>query len=474
MTEQHWKELIPVDRYVVRASAILQDYDRRILTMLYQPLIGSLSFSLYMTLWSSLNEDRLWGKEVTHHHLMAMMQMNLPQIHRERLKLEGIGLLKTYVKKQDEDRVFIYELVPPLTPRQFFNDGVLNVYLYNRLGKNVFQKIKQYFSEEAIHHEEFKDITRPFNEVYQSVHANELAINFQGEAKHDLIETQGYEYIDSSHETSFSISGDTFNFDLFHAGLSEAMISKKAITPKVKAAIQKLAFLYHIDPLQMKNIVISAVDEFDQVDIEQLRKAARDFYQFEHGDSLPSLSEKVQPPLLRTMENKQPTSQEEQLIKHLEVISPRQLLIEISGGAEPTKSDLQMIEDILFQQKLSPGVVNVLIHYVLLRTDMKLSKAYVEKIAGHWARKNIKTVQEAMKLAKSEHKDYQNWAENKQQKTTSKKIVRKEMVPDWLKQESEEQEVKKPAASQTFEEEKRKLKQELEQLDQDLKKKRQE
>ncbi|WP_110114076.1 replication initiation and membrane attachment family protein [Bacillus sp. CGMCC 1.16541] len=473
MTEQHWKEIIPVDRYIVRASSVLQDYDRKILTILYQPLIGSLSFSLYMTLWSSLNEDQLWGKEVTHHHLMAMMQMNLPQIYRERLKLEGMGLLKTYVKQRDEKRVFIYELIPPLTPHQFFNDGVLNVYLYNRLGKNVFQKIKQSFSEEMIQKEDFKEITRPFNEVYQSVHVNELAINFQEEAKRDLMETQGYEYVNSSYEGSLTVSAPTFNFDLFYAGLSEAMIPRKSITPKVKAAIEKLSFLYEIDPLQMKNIVISAVDEFDQIDIEQLRKAARDFYQFEHGDTLPSLSEKVQPPLLRTMEHKQPTSQEEQLVKHLEVISPRQLLVEISGGAEPTKSDLQMIEDVMFHQKLSPGVVNVLIHYVMLRTDMKLSKGYVEKIAGHWARKNIKTVQEAMRLAKSEHKDYQNWAENKKQKPASKKIVRKEMVPDWLKEEEQEQKpkVNKSSSSQDFEEEKRKLKQELEQLDQELKKK---
>jgi replication initiation and membrane attachment protein len=127
----------------------------------------------------------------------------------------------------------------------------------------------------------------------------------------------------------------------------------------------------------------------------------------------------------------EPTTKEEQLIKQLETISPRQLLIDISGGAEPSMSDLQLIEDIMFQQKLLPGVVNVLIYYVMLRTDMKLSKAYVEKIASHWARKKVRTVKEAMELAKREAKKYQSWA-NEKEKKVNKKVIRKEMLPDWL------------------------------------------
>ena len=37
---------------------------------------------------------------------------------------------------------------------------------------------------------------------------------------------------------------------------------------------------------------------------------------------------------------------------------------------------------------------------------MKLSKNYIQKIAAHWARKKVKTVREAMKLAIEEHRQY--------------------------------------------------------------------
>ena len=128
--------------------------------------------------------------------------------------------------------------------------------------------------------------------------------------------------------------------------------------------------------------------------------------------NFPSLIEKTQPVMYQTI-NKEPETQEEKLIYYFETTSPLQYLRDISGGAEPSKADVKIIEDVMFEQKLNPGVVNVLIDNVMRKTDMKLTKNYVEKIASHWARKNIKTVKDAMDLAKMEHRQYLEWAEGK-------------------------------------------------------------
>jgi len=148
-------------------------------------------------------------------------------------------------------------------------------------------------------------------------------------------------------------------------------------------------------------------------------------------------------------------SKDKELIRQLESISPRQFLKDISGGIEPSAADLKIIEDVMFQQKLLPGVVNVLIYYVLLKTNMRLSRAYVEKIASHWARLGIKTVKDAVDVAKKEHKKYLTWAETKDKKTDSKKIVRKEKLPSWLL-ENENQQVEN-IDPEAFEKEKQKL-----------------
>ncbi|MCA1032007.1 replication initiation and membrane attachment family protein [Bacillus timonensis] len=462
---QHWKEILPIDRYIVRASSLLHDYDRKILTLLYQPLIGVTSYSLYMTLWSELEQNRLWGEENSHHHIMATMQLNLRDIYKERLKLEGIGLLKTYVKNESDQRSYLYELQPPISPQEFFSDGVLNVYLYNRVGKTKYNHLKRFFSDKEIDTTNYQSVTKTFNEVFDSIKATEMVSQISNEMRADLDSDQNNAFIQRSSSSDYQLKNSFFDFDLFFAGLSEVMIPKKAINNAVKEAILKLSFLYSIDPLQMQNITMSALNHDDTIDIEKLRKSARDWYQFENGDSLPTLIERTQPLPLQTMTNQEPTSKEEQLIKQLEVISPKQLLIDISGGAEPSSGDLKIVEDVLFHQKLQPGVVNVLIYYVMLRTDMKLSKAYVEKIAGHWTRKGIKTVKEAMDLAKQEHRQYQNWAENGKAKSNRRRNpIRTEMLPEWLNQEKKATKEMKEQPSEenlVFELEKKKLEEDL-------------
>ena len=456
MERQSWMELLPIDRYKVSARGLLSNYDRKVLTMLYQPLVGSKAFSLYMTLWGELEQDRLFGKENTHHSIMVTMQMLLPDIYEERLKLEAIGLLNVYVKKEKDIRMFIYELQPPLMPKQFFDDIVLSIFLYNRLSKAKYNQVKQYFLEEEFDFDSYENVTRSFNDVFGSFNPGQVE-----HAKEELLIPNATVMPSRSEGDAPQIWNDFFDFSLFVEGLS-ALVPRKAITDQMRECVVILAYVYGIDSLSMQNIVLGAVTEHNTIDMERLRKGARDWYQFENGQALPKFSERTQPLHARTMKEKEPTTQEEMLIKQLEEISPRELLKEISGGAEPTKADLQIIEDVMLNQKLTPGVVNVLIYYVMLRSDMKLAKSYVEKIAGHWGRKKITTVTEAMGLAKEENRQYQEWAETKKKGKTAKKTVRKELVPDWLKEQTEDSEPSQRSEEQgNLEEERKKLEEEL-------------
>lgn len=428
---QHWQELVPIDRYIVAANGLLYDYDRKVLTFLYQPLIGPVCSSLYMTLWGELEENRLWSESSSHHFLMNLLGMNLKEIYEARLNLEGIGLLKTYLKEEDGVRSFIYELQPPLTPEQFFLDGMLNIFLYRKIGKNYFTRLKRFFSDDQKpSEEEYHDVTRAFQDVYSS--ASTGSLQYMQDALKELNADDERVFIGRKEQAEIQIAVNHFDFDLLLAGLNESLVSKKAFTKKVKEAVSNLSFLYSIDPIQMKNIIFSAVNEDGEIDTEELRKAARDWYQFEHQDQLPVLINRTQPVIYQA-EKHEPKTKEEKLIQYLETTSPLQVLHDLSGGAEPSKSDIQIIEDVMFQQKLLPGVVNVLIQFVMLRTDMKLTKSYVEKIASHWARKRVKTVAEAMELAKNEHRTYLEWSNgNKDGKTTRKRTSRSEFLPDWF------------------------------------------
>ncbi|MCY9079481.1 replication initiation membrane attachment protein DnaB [Bacillus inaquosorum] len=464
----YWKDVLPVDPYVVKSRSMLQDIDRQIITQLYQPLIGPVAFSLYMTLWGELEQNRLWGGESTHRQLMGMTQSNLKTIHQEQGKLEGIGLLKAYMKESErQERLFIYELLPPLRPNEFFEDGMLNVFLYNRVGKTKYQQLKQFFTHPAIS-EDAKDITRPFNHAFESLQPSEWKLTSDMEETVRL--APGTEYTSVGQAPSYTITEEVFDFDLFLAGLSETMIPRKAMTQQVRDTIKKLSYLYGIDPLQMQNVVMSAIDERDVITTEALRKAASDWYQIERNGQLPDLVEKTQPVHLREGENPvEEDSLDGKLIALLEAISPKKLLQDIADGTEPSKADLKIIEEIMFEQKLEPGVTNVLIYYVMLKTDMKLSKNYIQKIASHWARKKVKTVREAMKLAIEENRQYLEWAEGKanQPSKRNQKVIREEKLPDWMKEKetaSDSEAGQQKLQSQDLEEQKKKMMEEMQKL----------
>ena len=101
--------ILPADTYVVVNKTNLKLEDRRIITMLYQPIIGYTATSLYFTLWDDLDRDELLSEALTHYHLMATMQLKLDDIVIARKKLEAVGLIKTYYKR-DHLNNFMYLL----------------------------------------------------------------------------------------------------------------------------------------------------------------------------------------------------------------------------------------------------------------------------------------------------------------------------------------------------------------------------
>ncbi|MBR2828567.1 MAG: Replication initiation and membrane attachment protein, partial [Bacilli bacterium] len=120
------KTILPADTYLVSNRSIITEKDKKIITMLYQPIIGNIAVSLYFTLMDDLDKLEIMGVEENHHHLMSMMQLGLEDILIAREKLEAIGLLKTYYKK-DTVNQYVYLLFSPISANEFFSHPILNI-----------------------------------------------------------------------------------------------------------------------------------------------------------------------------------------------------------------------------------------------------------------------------------------------------------------------------------------------------------
>jgi replication initiation and membrane attachment protein len=450
----HWMHLLPIDRYVVRTSSFINGADRKILTLLYQPLIGAIAHSLYLALQSELESDQYTSIETTHKTLMTMMGLPLDKIYEERKKLEGIGLLNVYKQKQDDDITYLYELQKPFSPQEFFKDDVLSVYLYNRVGKYRYLQLRERFTINKVDKDEFKDITLSFGDVFTSLHHSEISSQ-QGEISSSLaIDHQNHDIIsndDDLNKGSYKILENAFDFSLLIAYLSNMINPTTLLTEKVKETIVRLAFVYRIDPFEMSKIIQDSLLHDDTVDVDVMREKVKNWYKFTYESEPPGLGLRTHPEKYRTMSDKKPTSEEEEMILHYETVSPLTLLeSKSSDGAKVPLGDARIVEALLLDYKLLPGVANVLIDFILEINDMKLTKSYVEKIAGQWARKNVKTVKEAMDLAKGEYKKRGQWDQGiaetaatkekpvKQRANNSNRYVRKDRLPKWLTEDKKE------------------------------------
>ena len=97
------------DLFKVKLASFLTDFDRKVLSELYQPMIGYGALSLFMTLWSK--HERKAAIDFTNHSILfETMQISLNDFVSAKRKLEAVGLLRTFVKEEDEHSKYLYIL----------------------------------------------------------------------------------------------------------------------------------------------------------------------------------------------------------------------------------------------------------------------------------------------------------------------------------------------------------------------------
>ena len=410
------ESILPADIYTVINKTIIQENDTKILTMLYQPIIGITSINLYMTLCLDLDKNEFMSGEYSHHHLMTNMRTKLEDIIIAREKLEAIGLLKTYYRKGEDINNYIYEIFSPLSASEVFSHPILNIVLYNNVGKKEYERLVNMFKVPRINYANYEDITKNFDEVFDSV----AGTTFENSLKD----------IKTTNKLNINVD-NVFDFELLESILPNGLINKKTFNKDIRTLIQNLSFIYNLEVEEIKNIIINSVNENHSIDKKLLRLNAKKYYQFNNNGKLPSLVYQKQPEYLKSELGND--SKKAKMIYTFESVSPYYFLKSKYNGVKPTSRDLNLLESLMIDTGLKPAVVNVLIDYVMKINNKKLNKNFVESIAGQWKRLGIETAEDAMDAASNE---------------TKKKIViknRKEKqepkLPKWIDEDIKKEEL---------------------------------
>ena len=402
--------LLPADTYTVINKTILTLEDRKNLICLYEPIIGPIAVSLYLTLWNDLDKLEISSRDLNHHHLMSIMKIDLNSLKVARESLESVGLIKTYYK-EGEVNSYIYEIYSPMTPKEFLNHPIFNIVLYNNIGKVEYEAIKAIYQRVEFETSSYTDITKNINDTFKS---SSVLPEFDVISK-EYLKVNANEIID---------------FDELVSSLPKGILNEKSLNKRIKDLINNLAFVYDLDTLKMSEIIRSVLNVNGTINTTELRKFARNYYTHNNSNKLPTLIYRSQPEYLKTPIGD--SSKRAKIIYVFENTTPYNFLKNKYKGVTPTSRDLKLLEDLMIDLNLKPAVVNVLIDYVLKINNNKLTRSFVETIAGQWVRKGIQTADEAMRFAEKE----------------SKKVIKsvpksktKEKVPVWFGANIEKEEV---------------------------------
>ncbi|MCL1949905.1 MAG: DnaD domain protein [Turicibacter sp.] len=398
--------------------------DAKVLSLLYQPLIGAEALGLYMMLSS------LKGTALTHHFLIQLQNFSMEQFLQCRHKLEGVGLMSTY---QMDGGNYTYELRQPLTPARFFSDGIINAFLCVKIGNADYQQLRQLFVAPPLD-DRGQDIGKSFNEVFDttSLMTSNVMIGINPLPGQEPTQGINLQY--------------AFDHEVLGAILRQKHVSDGILSEKLLAEINKIAFLYKLDEHELARLIIDGLDGDNFIHMDTIRKNAKQYWQFLNKGK-PLQVTLVEPNAPQKAETK-----EERLLRFY-AQNPLDFLKAKSGGAEPVPADRTLVEWLYVDQGMLSGVVNVLLDYVLKISDGRLPKPLVEKIAGEWQRKKIDSVDKAIKQVRTVLKGNKERAQKQKIPAATRfasggRAIRQEPVPEWLNQPTASENVAMTAEDQ--------------------------
>jgi replication initiation and membrane attachment protein len=367
--------------------------ERNVLTLLYQPILGSDAFTLYLTLWSLIERARLKSPEYRHYILYDTLRMSPTAFQKARQKLEAIGLVVAY----HNEETYLYELKAPLSAEEFIKDGSLGAYLFSRVGQDVFEQLSSLFRVSRPEKAGFTNITSTFDKVFDSlpkpIHVNDQYVS---KAKAKLT-------IEHS-----------FDFEIFLEGLSKNFVDKRKLTRLIKEKIMNIAYVYDLDEFTMQKVFMDSVDKDRNIDIELLSENAKKWFDFERETIQQEPQENLNEDIAYT-----------DIIRACKTEKPTTILSILSNG-KPSVQELNVVEKLIDHYDLEESVINFMLVYVIGQLEEFPSYNYFDKVAVEWQRNRVQTIDDALKVIKKRTQKHQ------QSKPKQKGSLPKDVEPDWF------------------------------------------
>ncbi|AUF83372.1 hypothetical protein CXP39_00945 [Mesoplasma syrphidae] len=373
--------MIFVDKkYTINITERIDEFDRTILLNLYQPIIGSSATGLYLTLIQEFELlQKINSMPFTIERLFNLTSTTEKQFERNLKKLEALKLVKTLIAKTTGNCKF--NILAPLSPKDFFANEVFNKTLNKKLGEENYEAAKFIFKERSSkrNDEEFEEVSVDFADIF---------------------------------EDEFNTIANTIaNTTLFTSPISKSKnvkLCKKLLNlDKVAELIYQENIVMDFEDEYISNLLSTAlaIRSFNETEIAEMIIAS---YSFENREINEKIFEIEVLKALKASKNLRNitlglSSAE---IKKAEEMSfyDCETYYEMLTNSLPNSIIKNGIRDIISKYKSTRGVVNCLMEFSFLKNEGKVIVNYISKIAETLYQENLNTAHQVMAFLKGANK----------------------------------------------------------------------
>jgi replication initiation and membrane attachment protein len=420
-------------RFCIYRDFSLSGLDYRMLSTIYQPMIGAFAVGLYTTLYQQLPSEKM-GYSPLEQQRKLFFSLELEHGERGRKflaeqssKLEAVGLLQTSRRfiEANDDYIYEYQLSEPLAPHEFFKNQHLTLLLRDKVGKHMVLYLRDELiaeEPEEIRQTSSENLSVPFYELFS---LNTKVIDYELEqALYQTASTRATESKLDVTTKGFAYEDIIMRFP--RQSRNRSYVENIRFRPDQLAGINIVARKYHLTLQDLCRLLDedAVFDEEGGLQIDLLQyKANLIFRQVKTRD------EKVERHLHRAEElsrgQEESGMQEEQPVEMAFYLDapqifqgqcdvhqynmilrnePHTLVLKrfFPQGSVPD-GVLDIFQKIDLNYKLPEEVINVLIHFI--HADRRSwAKASIEAVASDLLGKRIDTYEQAVQYVRDKAK----------------------------------------------------------------------
>ncbi|MDO4671082.1 MAG: hypothetical protein Q4A67_06385 [Aerococcus sp.] len=441
-----WENMRPNDTFQLVQREWISDRDWEQLLTLYLPIIGSEAYTLFHAFYQQINKETFQSEVMRHSAIMNRLVWGKETYLRSRMRLEALGLIKVYTRKEQfQDPQLLVMLYAPVTRQAFFADPTLSSLLYSAVGEGEYQKLAdkdRLLLLDKLQEDDWQETTAQLKDVYRLP------------MQHPNYHSASVSRLQDAKETAIlPLSGSDFDQKFFVEYLQQSFLGEKAVTDEVLAMSKTLYQLYGISEMDLARLAYQAADVgTNTIDVHRYQMLA--LKQATSNQAGPVLTERV------SVVKQQNKTQQKQQQAHWQqqgltqdqltlaawarsyAVIPFARYLKESRNGFLTRQETRVLSDMMQSGRLKPEVINIMVYFYLIEQEREsLPPSTLQRTEDDWLQHQVDSAEAALVYLK------QRQEKQKQKKETKRyqkpKQGYQESVPQWLIDQNKARQQKK-------------------------------